>query len=235
MTVSMPAPQDRPAYQAAEAARILGLPAGTVRAWCFGHDYVGRNDRQRHRFQPVIEPVDVAGKLLSFGNLCELHVLAAIRRRHGVHMPKVRRAIDYVSRELGVERPLANAQFSTNGIDLFVKAAGTLLNVAEQGQQAMRADFERALTRIEFGAAGGPLLLFPYTRPGDRAALQPRTVVVDPLRSFGRPVIAFAYVRTEVINDRFRAGDSAQEMAEDYRVGIQDIEEALRFEGRRAA
>ena len=55
-------------------------------------------------------------------------------------------------------------------------------------------------------------------------------MVVDPQRSFGRPVVIGAYVRTGVIKDRFLAGDSMAEMADDYRVSVAEIEEAIRFE-----
>jgi uncharacterized protein (DUF433 family) len=42
-------------------------------------------------------------------------------------------------------------------------------------------------------------------------------------------------VPTEIIVGRFRAGDSMVEMAKDYGVDEKEIEEALRFEHRRAA
>jgi uncharacterized protein (DUF433 family) len=60
-------------------------------------------------------------------------------------------------------------------------------------------------------------------------------VVVDPKLGFGRPVLARAGVTTEVIQDRFLAGDSPREMAQDYAVDESDIWEALRFEQRLAA
>jgi uncharacterized protein (DUF433 family) len=225
---------DQPAYRAAEAARILALPAGTVKAWCFGHDYRQRDGSQK-QFRRVIDAADPQGRLLSFVNLCELHLLGVIRRQHGVKLGQIRTAIDFLQRRLGVARPLATQQFLTNGIALFVEHAGELLNVSEQGQQALREDFEHALTRIQFGQNGGPILLFPYTRDVKDRREQPRSVVVDPARSFGRPVVAGAYVRTEVIEQRFRAGDSITEMADDYGVSVATIEEALRFEHRGAA
>jgi uncharacterized protein (DUF433 family) len=120
-------------------------------------------------------------------------------------------------------------------VALFVEHAGELLNVSEQGQQALRDDFAQALARIEFGRHGGPVLLFPFTRNATRGDEQPRSVVVDPARSFGRPVLAGIYVRTQVIEERFRAGDTIAEMAEDYGVPAATIEEALRFEHRSAA
>lgn len=215
---------------------MLALPPGTVKAWCFGHDYRLKTDGSRKVFVQVIEPAAPDDKLLSFVNLCEIHVLAVVRRHHGVKLPAVRSAIDFVRRELGVIRPLASSRFMTNGIGLFVEHAGELLNVSQNGQRALREDFERALMRIEFDSkSGAPVLLFPFTRESPPQPDAPRSVLVDPARSFGRPVLAQAYVRTEVVEERFRAGDSIAEMARDYDVSTSDIEEALRFERRRAA
>lgn len=225
---------DQPAYRASEAARILALPAGTVNAWCFGHDY-RHHDGTPKQFRRVIEPAQLKRRELSFVNLCELHLLAVIRRHHGVKLAKVRQAISFLRRELGVPRPLATQKFLTNGVALFVEHAGELLNVSEQGQQALRDDFELALARIEFGRHGGPVLLFPFTRDASQRDNQPRSVLVDPARSFGRPVVAGAFVRTEVVEQRFRAGDTIAEMAEDYAVSAATVEEALRFEHRSAA
>ena len=231
---------DEPAYRASEAAHILALPTGTVQAWSFGHDY-RHADGKPKRFKRVIEPADVRHKLLSFANLCELHLLGVIRRRHRVKLPQVRQAVDYMRERMEETRPLLSAGFRTNGIDLFVECAGQLLNVSRQGQQALREDFEQALSRVDFDERGTAVRLFPFSAPAANNAAQPRAVVVDPLRSFGRPALADVYVRTEVIADRFGAGDSIEEMASDYRVSPRQIEEALRFEryrlnrGRRAA
>ena len=225
---------DQPAYGAAEAARILALPAGTVKAWCFGHDYLQR-DGGRKQFQRVIEPADPVGRMLSFVNLCELHLLGVIRRRHGIKLPQIRKAVDFLQQRLDVQRPLATQQFLTNGVALFVEHAGELLNVSQQGQRALANDFAQALDRIRFGDDGRPVRLFPFTREVAAGAEQPRAVMVDPNLSFGRPVVQGANVRTEVIEQRFRAGDTIAEMADDYGVDVPVIEEVLRFERRRAA
>lgn len=236
MGIASPDLMTQPAYRAAEAAHILMLPAGTVKAWSFGHDYQRRVDGKRKRFKRVIEPASARQHLLSFENLCELHLLAVIRRRHRVQLPQIRSAVEYMRNELGVERPLAAVQFRTNGVDLFVECTGRLLNVSKQGQQALREDFEHALARVEFSrSGGGPVRLFPYTRPPVSGEEQPRTVIIDPTRSFGRPVVDRAFVRTEIIEERFKAGDSIAEIAGDYGLKQEVVEEALRFEQRRAA
>jgi uncharacterized protein (DUF433 family) len=224
---------DIPAYPASEAARILNLPVATVKAWCFGQAYRSASG-ERKRFQPVIQAADEKGRLLSFANLCELHVLSAIRRRHKVPLPKVRDSVEYLRSQLGADRPLIERDFRTNGIDLFVEHASQLLNVSQKGQEALRGDFELALARIERDHSGTPIRLFPFSRPSSGFE-QPKSVVIDPRLSFGRPVLANAAVPTEVIFDRFQAGDSMGEMAKDYGVDEKEIEEALRFEQRRAA
>ncbi len=224
---------DKPAYPANEAAYMLSLPLATVKAWSFGQSY--RSDGKTKQFKAVIQAADPNAKLLSFANLCELHVLAAIRQIHGVRLHKVRDAVEYVRNRLGADRPLIDRQFMTNGIDLFVEQASKLLNVSQQGQEALRDEFMDALARIERDRKGNPVRLFPYSRSYGHAAEQPKTIVIDPSLSFGRPVLTKSAVPTEIIFDRFQAGDSLEDMAEDYGVGEKEIEEALRFEQRRAA
>ena len=225
---------DQPAYRAAEVAQMLALPAGTVKAWSFGHDYLHRDGRPK-RFIKLIDVADVAAKLLSFANVCELHVLAAMRRNHRLPMPVVRDSLDYVAGRLGLQRPLIAREFKTNGIGLFIEHAGTLVNVSQQGQTGLRGDFETALERIERNKQGHPVRLFPFTRTAASLSDQPPAVVIDPRMAFGRPALTRGGVTTAVVEDRFRAGDSPVDMAQDYGVAQEDIWEAIRFEQRRAA
>lgn len=224
---------DNPAYPASEVARILNVPVATVKAWCFGQSYHLTSGTPK-RFKPVIRPADTRAHLLSFANLCELHVLSAIRRQHKVSLAKVRDSVDYVRLQLGADRPLIDRQFRTNGVDLFVEHASHLLNVSQQGQESLRGEFALALARIEWDRKGAPVRLFPFSR-STASGTQPKTIVIDPCLAFGRPVLSGSGVPTEVIVDRFRAGDSMDEMAEDYGVDEKEIEEALRFEQRLAA
>jgi uncharacterized protein (DUF433 family) len=224
---------DAPSYRPREAARILSIPVSTVKAYCFGQGYRTRAGDAK-TFAAVIMPADREQKLLSFANLCELHVLRAITKRHSIPLQQVRSALQYLRVELKVERPLLDQEFMTNGINLFLEYSGQLLNISLRGQAALRGQLEAALTRIERGSSGRPIRLFPFSRPASTAE-QPRIVAIDPRIGFGRPVVLPARVRTEVIIDRFEAGDSPDEMAADYGVTQADILEAVRFEYRLAA
>ena len=129
------------AYSVAEAAHHLRMPEGTLRSWVAGRWYpvVGQSKRSR----PLVRLDDPAGLYLSFINLVEAHVLAAIRRRHGVKLPKVRAALDYVKRQFQIERPLIDETFQTDGMDLFVERYGDLINASREGQRAMKEIFVR--------------------------------------------------------------------------------------------
>ena len=82
---SVPLVQDlrtAPAYGFAEAARYLRLPLPTLRHWSLGLGKVS----------PVFSMDDPDRQYLSFMNLVEAHILAGIRRKHGVGLQQVRRA-----------------------------------------------------------------------------------------------------------------------------------------------
>src|SRR6185437_6146628 len=94
-----------PAYPFVEAAHYLHLPLSTLRAWCLGQPLSAEGASRR--FQPLIRLDGDQRRALSFLNLVEAHVLAAIRRQHHVPLPAVRRALDFVAGRLRTDRPLA--------------------------------------------------------------------------------------------------------------------------------
>ena len=145
-------------------------------------------------------------------------MLAAIRREHAVPMPKVRRAIDYLRENTRDEfdelHPLISKQLQTDGLDLFIEQYERLVNVSSAGQLAMRDIIEAALSRIERDRHGIPIKLYPFTRSYIDNA--PTIVVIDPALSAGRPVIAGTGLATEVIAERYKAGETVAELAKDY-------------------
>lgn len=68
--------------------------------------------------------------------------------------------------------------------------------------------------------------LYPFTR--SRIEEAPAMVVIDPGLSAGRPVIAGTGLATEVIAERYKAGESIDELARDYERKEEEIEEAVR-------
>ena len=220
---------DEPAYRAAEAAHMLGLPAGTLKAWGFGQDQV-LGGGGRKQCLALIKAADTQAKLLSFNNLCELHTLAAIRRHYRIPMPAVRSALSFLKEQMQAQRPLLTAEFLTNGVSLFVKHADGMIDVSHEGQASLSADLDRDLRRVKCDARGIAVKLFPVTRDAPGIADQPHLVVIDPKLAFGRPILANAGVTTAVIQDRFLAGDSPHKMASEA-VNFSKLASAMQFEG----
>lgn len=222
-----PDPREVPAYGLAEAARYLNIPHATLRSWVAGRAYPVADGEKF--FPPIIEIADRKHRLLSFINLVEAHVLDAIRRReHRIQLPKIRQAISYLRQKFNSRHPLVDQQLETDGLDLFVEKYGHLINISQEGQLAMREMLQTFLRRIERDSHGVPIKLYLFARRGDKD--EPLNVVVDPAISFGRPTLAGTNIPTSVLAERFKAGDSAEELAEDYGRPRQEIEEAIRYE-----
>ena len=216
-----------PAYPFVEAAHYLNLPLTTLRAWCVGTTYGSKNEKRR--FEPVIVLDGERHEGLSFLNLVEAHVLVAIRRHHGIPLPKVREALQYVSKELQIDRPLAHALFQTDGVDLLVEQLDRLVNVSRHGQLEMASILRAYLKRIRRDPKGVPIKLYPFTR---KVASEdsPAPVEINPRIAFGRPVLVGRSVPTAVLADRFKAGDTLADLATDYDTSTEEIEEAIRCE-----
>ena len=140
-------PRQIPAYTLFDAARYLHVPARTIQNWACGYPYATKA-RGRQRTQPLIEAEGGGAHDFSFFNLVELHVLAALRREHGVHMLNIRRAIDYLKKQLESPRPLINEEMVTDGTDIFVSKLGSLINASKHGQLAMNTQKHRPLTSV---------------------------------------------------------------------------------------
>lgn len=220
-----------PAYSITHAARYLGVPRSTVRAWVLGRSY--KTGSGRRNFKPFIKIADAAGGFLSFRNLIEIHVIAAIRRGYGIRVPEVRKALRYLTKKLGTQHPLAEVQMLTDGKDLFVERYGELVNITQAGQLSMKKIIELYLERIDRDPEGVPIRLFPFATSREQEDRRP--VTIDPRLQFGRPCITGTRVPTEEVVERYKAGESIGELAEDFGCSGEQIEAAIRYELRAAA
>src|SRR5258708_3511654 len=208
-----------PPYSTAEAAHYLRLPRATLKAWVHG-----RVDSNGHRAEAVIK-LPTNFHLLSFQNLVEAHVLGAIRRHHGVSLQRVRKALRFVERRMHLPRPLIEAKFQTNGMDLFVEELGKLINASSESQTEMEDALRASLARVEHDADGLASRLFPFVRGEGK---EPKVIVVDPRLSFGRPVFAKTGVPVSIIVGRYRAGEDVSAIAKDYGISVDQTHDAIR-------
>ena len=160
--------------------------------------------------------------------MVKAHVLDAIRRHHQVPLSKIRHAIDYLRKHFSSTHPLAEQRFETDGLDLFIDKFGQLINVTQSGQIALRELLKAHLHRVEHDAAGTAVRLYPFTRKRDLR--EPKVVIIDPHISYGRPILVGTGIPTAVVAERYKAGESIDELAEDYGRSRNEIEEAIRCE-----
>ncbi len=214
-------PEELPAYTAVRAAQLVRLSPSTLRLWA-------RGDGEH---AALFTPAQHSPLTLSFSNLVESFVLASMRRVHGISMQRVRKALKFVGRELGVERPLIHAQFRTDGVRLFVDHADRLLDVTSPEQALLREVLDASLDRIGWGHDVAERL-YPWVR-ADLGG--PKSIVIDPRRGFGQPIIADTGIEARIVTERYRAGESVAELAQDYRLEPGQIEDAIRCETSEAA
>ena len=221
-------PRELPAYGIGEAAHYLRIPPSTLRTWVRGRSYPTAQGEQW--FEPVIQLADESRALLSFVNLTEAHVLGAIRQSR-VPFRSIRHGLDYLHQQFPSPHPLAEKDFETDGMDLFIEHLGHVINISQGGQIGIRDFLKIYLKRIERDIAGIVTKLYLFNRKDvPPEEVQPTRVVVDPHIAFGRPVLVGSHIATRVVYQRFAAGDSVEELAADYARPSSDIEEAIRCE-----
>ena len=219
---------DVPLYTVAEAARFLGVPPSTFSTWAKG--YVRRPPgRPEVVGERIVASVEAAPgyPVIPFVGVAEGMVLAAFRRA-GVSLQHIRSAVSILQQEIGIDYALASRRLYSDGaVILFdyadAKSDSELAGLTEvvSRQRVFAPVVREYLKRIEYGTDGwAAKLVSPATeRP---------IVVLDPDRGFGQPIFIRGAVRVENVLDRWRAGEPIADVAEDFGVPAEDIEDVLR-------
>jgi uncharacterized protein (DUF433 family) len=219
--------RDLPAYTVVDAARYLSIPVGTLSSWLRGRSYP--TELGKRFFEPLIQRPLPEQPQLSFTNLVEAHVLRVIRQEHNIRLDKVRKALDYLEQAFNLPHPLARVEFKTDGVDLFVRFVGNLINASQASQLAMEKTLQHLLKRIEWDEQGIASKLYPFTRSAN-AQDSPKVLVIDARISFGRPTLLGTGIPTAILAKRYKAGESIDDLADDYGCERLSIEEAIRCE-----
>ncbi len=203
-----------PNYQVREAARYAGVSSQTVLNW------------QKAGLKQTIASREMR-EALSYMQLIEVAVVAKMRKA-GVRPPEIRATREYVSKKLRSEYPFAEYRFKTDGKKLFMdyeqvegkKGRGKLLRPGQNGQLA----WEEVI---------GRLLEFEYEHKGIairwHVAGRGSSVLIDPRVAFGAPMVRGT--PTWAIRGRWEAGETIDEIADDFGLTENEVRDALTFEG----
>lgn len=217
-------------YNYTDAAHYLDMPVSTVRAWAVGGSYT--SGKERKRFPPVLSssnaPRPIKG--LSFLDLTELYVLKALRRDRKVSLEKIRSAIKYAQDKLGIDNLLLTDIFTHSG-DMFIEYYGDYVSVSKSGQIALEAVLKQYLRRVRRDSELAPVTLYPLVDGFG----EDKPVSINPRVSFGKPTVFGTGTNTAIVALRHEAGETIEEIADDYSIDPQLIRGAIAYEYRAAA
>jgi uncharacterized protein (DUF433 family) len=230
-----------PLYGLAEAARYLAQRRTTFRSWAKGYTRVTSDGRQARK-SPVVTALPASfhgGPTVPFIGLAEGLVLAAFRQAH-VPLQQIRPALDFLRDEVGMDHALASRRLYLAGAELLWDyaqhddadpraARGVRELVAiRSGQRVFAEVVERYLRLITYAEDD---LVERIQLPGYDTAV----VAADPRMNFGQPYFVHSGVPLESVLSRHRAGEPAEDLADDYGIPLDEIADAVDVAARRAA
>lgn len=225
-------PREVPRYSIAEVALYFHLAPMTVHNWFFGRNYWTKQGKTF--WNPVVVPAahDPHGFSLSFFNLAEAHVLASTRNDFKISMKSIRFAMDelIIKYPSANRHPLLSKDFETDGCDLFIRELANqgeeiILNLNKPDQLGLKAMMEGYLKRIVRDDHFLPTKVFPVLDHD----LEDRTIVISQGVAAGRPTIAGTGIRAAAVWNRYKAGETEAELADDYGINEQEIKKAIGY------
>lgn len=213
-------------YRTGEAARLIDLSVQRLRRWAVGRAKSGG------AVHPALGFTIGDETFLDFRDLMELRVIAALVRE-GLAPRYVAAIYAHVADAMEDERPFSverfHGTFRTDGKRLYAWAVDATGGAAEEvltGQRAFARIIAPSLRNVEFD--GG-------TAARWRPEQGRNDVVLDPERSFGRPLDDETGVPTATLAASHARTGSFAATAKEFEVGERSVRSAVHFEERLAA
>lgn len=206
-------------YGVPEAAKLASVNQHTARGWITP----SKDGRRRQLLLPDLSQVD-GRYALSFLDLIDLVVVGRFREK-GVSMQTIRRVYHKLAKDLDTRHPFSHRQLFTDGRTIFMGTVDDvddpkLIEVLTQ-QHAMPEVLMPFLKQIDYG---------PETDTAIRWRIADG-VVLDPTRSFGKPLIAEEGTTTFVLARAYYAnGQDAELVADLFDVSPRAVRQAVAFE-----
>lgn len=218
MTVSV---LNREMYSEAQAARLLGVPQGTLHYWLDG-------GKQRQKtYKPIIRVEPQGSRTVTWSEFIEAGLLRQYRREHHVPMAELRAFIDLLRERTGSPYPLVHYKPFIYDRQLVMEAqdeanldANFCLVAVVRDQLILTPaaqDFVERVVWKDDVAAGW--------RPHD----DPRSPVrIVPDMRFGLPAVSG--ISTEAVWEHAESGEDDEEIAEMFGLTLDEVRWALAYE-----
>ena len=198
------------------------MPASMLRRWLSGYSHDGK--REAPLWNPQHDSDEDSDLLLGFRDMIEARIVHALRGKK-IGLPTIRICLERAREIVGDERPFSTQQFKTDGKTIFLEIVKEIDEPdfidLRRRQGVFKRVVEPTLEDLEFGAAGA-----------ERWWLLPKrkTIVADPARSFGQPIIAEFGITTSSVAQAVLAEGSAQRVAKIYDIPLKLIRDAMLYE-----
>jgi uncharacterized protein (DUF433 family) len=216
----------RAVFNLRETAAYLDLSRSTVHRWA----------QPGNGTHPLITSLPTVHReaTIPFIGFAEAYVLSSFRKA-GLPLQRIRPAVEILAKEIGVDHALASKSLYTDGAEVLFDYGSRNgsqdlmdLTVVRTQQRQFTKVVKGYLKRIEYGGDG-------WAESIRLSTYSAAEVIVDPRVGFGLPLLATGGARVEDLVDRFQAGDSVGEIAADFGVPADQVEDVIRVATRAAA
>jgi len=200
-------------YSIGDAARLLKTERRTLARWVQG--YTENLKSEVKAYAPVI--AGGRDSLLTFGDLIELMYVKGFRERR-VELETIRQVSAKYSKQWETEYPFATKRFA-------IGAREILLQESDEWSECLSGQ----------GFVFADRIAEQLVHTGDLASEwhplgRDRAVVVDPRRSFGKPIDTNSGTSTYVLYKATEGGDSAESVAWWYGTNVESVLDSREFE-----
>lgn len=216
-----------PAYPISFSSRLTGITRWSISRYLRGYDYkIDKEKNDKRHKPPVVTHVQQDVTYASFLDLIDLLFVKEFLKR-GFTLQYLRHALEEARHYLGTPH-FARSEFytSSNQILLKIPQDGALIALMTNGQLAIPEIAKKLNQKMEFEDVTGYGFVHRWYPNGKNGA-----IVIDPLISFGKPILAGYGVPTSNIYDLY-LGESKnfKTVSSWFDIPVPEIKAAIRFE-----
>ena len=217
-------------FTVSDAARLTRIPPSRVRRWVKGYSYKrkGKNYTQVPIINTDMELID--GEVtISYLDLIEIRFVDRFYQA-GVHPVKLRKAVVNLSDILKLRHPFSGVKLKTDGASVFMSLnqddRDHLLDVVTLNY-AIKNVIEPLTDEMHYGLDG----ITDWWMPNKNT----RNIIVNPKVAFGRPTVQGTRLESSLLSDAYQAEGSYESVSYWYNVPVDQVRQAVQFEGELAA
>jgi len=214
-------PLDQGSYTASQASRLLNIPVRNIRRWMLGYK------RGDHYSTPLWQPqIPIIDNELEFGfrDLIELRFVQSFMNA-GLGLLAIRNCLQHAKEFVDNSHPFSTQSFKTDGRTIFLESSNSIeeseLIDLKNKQYVIKSVIEKSFKDLDI-EEGIVARWRPYKGKS--------SIIIDPKRSFGQPIINDFGVATRVLSDAVKAEESIKKVSFLYEVPEKLVKDALNFE-----